>query len=282
MKIKNKKIRLVLLVILLLFMVSGLDQRLFIRNYQLASDKIQNPVRIILITDLHSCYYGKNQQRLLQAIDAQNPDMIALAGDIFDDQLPDENTQIVLEAVSEKYPCYYVTGNHEGWCTKEKFQKNMQFLKDHDIIILAGKSEQLEIADQKLFISGIDDPDCLAYSENKNSTEKQMQELNPDIQNHTYQILLSHRPELFPEYQNLNFDLILCGHAHGGQWRIPYLLNGLYAPNQGLFPEYAGGLYQSDQVTMIVSRGLARESTKIPRFYNRPELVVIDLEAESK
>ncbi|MBR1528291.1 MAG: metallophosphoesterase [Oscillospiraceae bacterium] len=277
MKKNKKKIRLMLLAVLLIFIIPGLDQRLYLRKYEMDSDKIQTPVRIVLLTDLHSCYYGKNQERLLQAIASQNPDMITLAGDIFDDQLPDENTETVLKAVSEKYPCCYVTGNHEGWCTKEKFQKNMQFLKDHHIMILAGKSEILEIQKQKLIISGIDDPDSLAYSENKNNTEQQMQGLNPDSQEQTYHILLSHRPELFPEYQNLNFDLVLCGHAHGGQWRIPYLLNGLYAPNQGLFPEYAGGLYQSGQMTMIVSRGLARESTKLPRFYNRPELVVIDL-----
>ncbi|MBR4319366.1 MAG: metallophosphoesterase, partial [Oscillospiraceae bacterium] len=118
----------------------------------------------------------------------------------------------------------------------------------------------------------------LAFSKNSNSTEQQLKLLNETAQNGNYTILLSHRPELFPLYENCQFDLVLSGHAHGGQWRIPYLLNGLYAPNQGLFPEYAGGKYQSGQVTMLVSRGLARESTKLPRFYNRPELVVIDLQ----
>ena len=70
---------------------------------------------------------------------------------------------------------------------------------------------------------------------------------------------------------------MLCGHAHGGQWRIPGILNGLYCPGEGLFPEYAGGLYEKDGTVMIVSRGLAKESNIVPRIFNRPELVIIDI-----
>ncbi len=274
---KRKKIQRIIFIILLILILPGLDQRMIIRKYELEQEKITEPVRIVLITDLHSCKYGKEQQNLLNAVQEQNPDLIALCGDIFDDALPDENTEITLAALAGTYPCYYVTGNHEGWCTKEKFQKNMQFLEQCGITVLSGESEQIEIRGQKLAVSGIDDPDSLAYSENKNNTLRQMQILNQEIHPEEFQILLSHRPELFPEYQNLHFDLVLCGHAHGGQWRIPGILNGLYAPNQGLFPKFAGGEYHSGNVTMLVSRGLARESTKLPRFYNRPELVVIDL-----
>lgn len=90
-------------------------------------------------------------------------------------------------------------------------------------------------------------------------------------------MLLSHRPELFETYQKYGFDLVLSGHAHGGQWRIPGVLNGLFAPDQGLFPEYAGGRYDYAEGTMIVSRGLARESTPVPRIFNRPEVVIVDI-----
>ena len=94
-----------------------------------------------------------------------------------------------------------------------------------------------------------------------------------------FSVLLSHRPELVELYQEHDFDLVLCGHAHGGQWRIPEILNGLYAPNQGVFPKYAGGRYDFENQTMIVSRGLARESTLAPRIFNRPELVIVDIES---
>ena len=93
----------------------------------------------------------------------------------------------------------------------------------------------------------------------------------------SFNILLIHRPENFEHYADLGFDLVLAGHAHGGQWRIPGLLNGLYCPGEGLFPKYAGGLYQIDGTTMIVSRGLAKESNFVPRIFNRPELVIIDI-----
>lgn len=79
------------------------------------------------------------------------------------------------------------------------------------------------------------------------------------------------------DYQGKGFDLVLAGHAHGGQWRIPGVLNGLLAPDQGLLPAYAGGLYALEDTTLVVSRGLARESTRVPRLFNPPELVILDV-----
>ena len=93
-----------------------------------------------------------------------------------------------------------------------------------------------------------------------------------------FNVLLAHYPEQIEYYRSFGkFDLILSGHAHGGQWRIPGILNGLYAPNQGLFPEYAGGRYDFEDSVMIVSRGLSRTKEIIPRIFNNPELVIIDI-----
>ena len=92
-----------------------------------------------------------------------------------------------------------------------------------------------------------------------------------------FSVLLFHRPENPEEYASLGFDLVLSGHAHGGQWRIPGILNGIYAPHQGFFPKYAGGRYEIENTVMIVSRGLAKESNAVPRIFNRPEIVVIDI-----
>ena len=275
---RKKKIRLIFLILLLAFVIPGLDQRMLVRHYELDAEEITSPVRIVLITDLHSCRYGKNQETLLNAIDEQHPDIIALAGDIFDDERSNELTETVITGISETYPCYYVTGNHECWSTADGFSHDIEFLKEHNVHVLSGEMEILEINQEKINLCGVDDPDGYGYFLTKDTTEKQLQTVNALCQNGNYSILLSHRPELFPDYQNLDFDLVLCGHAHGGQWRIPFLLNGLYAPNQGFFPKFAGGFYQESGVTMIVSRGLARESTRVPRFYNRPELVVIDLQ----
>ncbi|MPN11952.1 hypothetical protein SDC9_159261 [bioreactor metagenome] len=134
---------------------------------------------------------------------------------------------------------------------------------------------------QKLSICGVDDPDgfdpvyaeASAFSSWQDELESCQKTTNPSI----YSILLSHRPELIEEYTNSGFDLVLAGHAHGGQIRIPGVLNGLYAPDQGFFPKYAGGQYQLGETTMIVSCGLSLKKG-IPRIFNPPELVVIDLE----
>jgi len=104
-----------------------------------------------------------------------------------------------------------------------------------------------------------------------------MNELKNSINLDEYNILLSHRPEKSNEYFNAGFDLTVSGHAHGGQWRIPKILNGLYSPNQGVFPKYAGGVYSKNDNILVVSRGLAKETTKIPRLFNPPELVIINI-----
>ena len=116
------------------------------------------------------------------------------------------------------------------------------------------------------------------------SFEAQVAQVGALPKNGAYTILLIHRPEYLDVYSQYDFNLVLAGHTHGGMWRIPGLLNGLYAnsfyeqsPNRGLFPSLAGGQYEQNGTTMIVSRGLARESTRVPRIYNRPELVIIDL-----
>ena len=120
-------------------------------------------------------------------------------------------------------------------------------------------------------LAGIEDP--LFYPD-----ETVEEKISPIMHGDTYTILLSHRPELTKEYTALAFDAVVCGHAHGGQWRLPGLINGVYAPHQGIFPKFAGGLYDLGTTTLIVSRGLARETTLVPRIFNRPELVIMEIQ----
>lgn len=280
-----KKKRLLLLSAILLpamFLMLGLYNELIIRHYTVDADGIDAPVRIVLIADLHSCRYGDGERELTEAVDAQSPDFVMLSGDIFDDVLPDRNTEDLLRALSEKYPCYYVTGNHEYWSGSSAFAKKMSVLEQYGITRLSGEAVTVSVNGSLINICGVDDPD--AYLLTDTDTQQKGMNFADQVayvrelsQNGHYTILLSHRPESFRLYEYHGFDLALCGHAHGGQWRLPGIINGLFAPNQGFFPKYAGGKYQSEETTMIVSRGLARESTWIPRFYNRPELVVVDL-----
>lgn len=277
---KKKKWRLfgvLAALIVLIFIVC--DARLKTVLYTVESEKVKHPVRIVLITDLHSDKYGKNQSTLIKAVEKQNPDIVLLGGDIFDDNGTYDNAEITIRQLAEKYPCYYVTGNHEYW--GHDVGTILDIVESCGIIILSGDCDTIEINGQSINICGVDDPDVAKYLVEGVPIEKQLasaEEAAIEAGAEHYTILLSHRPELFETYQTYSFDLVLSGHAHGGQWRIPGILNGLYAPNQGLFPEYAGGRYDFETGTMIVSRGLARESTPVPRIFNRPELVIIDIE----
>lgn len=274
-KKQRKILALLLACILGIIALFAFNTKMKIQHYSLESEKLTAPVRIVLITDLHSCSYGKGQRELIDAIHAQKPDIILLGGDICDDKLPHRNTELVLRAIADKYPCYYVTGNHEYW--SREIEKILKIFESYNVPVLEGSFDTIDVRGQKLNICGISDPDILKYTDKNYSITEQLKDAAVASENGNYSILLAHRPELIDSYLNYDFDLILAGHAHGGQWRLPGIINGLFAPNQGFFPRYAGGKYRFEDSYMIVSRGLARESTRIPRIFNRPELVVIDL-----
>ena len=273
---KNKKIRIGITAGIIILAMCCMDMRLKTVTYTVKSDKVDKKVRIALVTDLHGCWYGKNQENLIKAVEKESPDVVLLGGDIFDDNVPWEKSEVTVKLLAEKYPCYYVTGNHEYW--SNEVDSILEIVEKYGIKILSGTCDRIELNGQLIQICGIDDPDVVDYTKNGIGYEEQLASAENASDKDTFTVLLSHRPELAEVYQNYDFDLVLSGHAHGGQWMIPGVLNGLYAPHQGLFPKYAGGRYDFENQTLIVSRGLARESTFAPRIFNRPELVIVDIE----
>ncbi|MEA4853325.1 MAG: metallophosphoesterase [Christensenella sp.] len=279
---KDKTTLLLLLTLCALFLLVGFYNGLRIQAYDVDAKEIENHIKIALIADLHSCSYGEKERILANEITRQDPDLILFAGDIFDDEIPDDNTEYLLEKIAAAYPCYYVTGNHEYWSGSSAFDQKMRILKKYGVIRLSGTVRTITINGETLNIGGVDDPDSALLApageqQNTQTVKEQVDRVKKLADNGNYTVLLSHRPELTALYDDPRIDLTVCGHAHGGQWRIPGLVNGIYAPNQGFFPKYAGGKYSMEHTTMIVSRGLARESIRIPRFYNRPEIVMINL-----
>lgn len=291
MKKKTKICLISLSVVLIVLILPGFYNALKVVHYTLYAENIAQPVRIALVTDLHSCDYGEGMRDLLDALDAQSPDLVLLGGDIFDDGLPNDNTIAFLKGISGRYPSYYVTGNHEHLSGAEGFARQMAVLKELGVVRLSGAMAAVHINGTRLNICGVDD--AHAWRSKVSTLEQttpyylaQLAEVASKPRNGAFTILLAHRPEYLEAYAQYNFDLVLSGHTHGGIWRIPGILNGLYAnglygPNRGLFPKLAGGLYKQNDTTMIVSRGLARESTRVPRIYNRPELVIIELKHRS-
>ncbi len=229
-------------------------------------------VRLVLVTDLHSCKYGKEQQSLIKRIDREKPDLVMMSGDIFDDRLDDANAKAFIEGIADKYPCYYVTGNHEFWSGRADEIK--AYLKGEGVKVLEGGCESICLKGHDLDICGVDDPDGASHE----GWLKQLEGSAENTSDNYCRILLSHRPERVAYYERYDFDLILAGHAHAGQFRVPFVNRGLIAPNQGFLAKYVNGTYElSNGSIMEVSRGLARESTPLPRFFNHPEIVVIDL-----
>lgn len=251
---------------------AALDVRLRTVTYMVTSSKVTAPVRLAVLSDLHSCVYGQGQRTLLSAVAEAEPDAVLLPGDIVDDDRPEEPAWTALEALAAAYPCFYVTGNHECWSGEpERICRRMEEL---GVQVLRGERVSAELNGQRLDFCGVDDPAAGRLAEDL--------ELAGDaLEEEVFTVLLAHRPEKIRLYLNKPFDLVVSGHAHGGQWRIPGLLNGLLAPGQGLFPDYAGGCYDFGNAALIVSRGLARESTRVPRLFNRPEVVLADILPET-
>lgn len=267
--------RMAALAVLILLAVVALDQRLVVRHYTVEAEKITAPVRLAVVADFHGCDYGPGATHLLEAIADEKPDAVLLVGDIYDDGLAWDASDVLVNALAERWPTYYVSGNHEYWTNR--IDEVYRRVEAAGAVVLNMECAMLEVNGQRLSICGVPDPDSVAYS---GAPDMQMQlawttaQADPG----TFTLLMTHRPELADMYAEAGFDLVVAGHAHGGQVRIPGILNGLYAPNQGWFPAYAGGEYRVGETTLIVSRGLARESTRLPRIFNRPELVILTIE----
>lgn len=262
---------LVIVACLLTLLVTGLialDPRLETNTHHVSSDKLTGTVRIALLTDLHSYQHGTNQSTLVAAIEASRPDIIALGGDIADDDEPHDGTRALLSALTGRWPLFYVTGNHEWWSLEVDAIKGI--FRDAGVRVLAGDCVTQSVRNQRVRICGVDDPEV-----GRGEFATQIAATKNDTTD--YSVLIAHRPDRINAYLPAGHDLILSGHTHGGQVRIPVLLPGLYAPNQGWFPKLGGGLYTYGDTELVISRGLV---VSRPRVFNRPELVVIEIGPE--
>lgn len=252
----------------------ALDTRLIVRAYRVEAVQITSPVRLAVLADLHGC---GGSAELLDRTEAQAPDAILLAGDMFSTDGDAEEELALFAALAKLAPTYYVTGNHEYW--EHDVPALLSRIGETGVHVLDQGCETLHIAGQVLNLCGVPDPYAMVYA-GAPDTEVQLALAAADAAPGAYTVLLAHRPELLEKYADGGaFDLVVAGHAHGGQVRIPLLVNGLCAPNQGWFPAYAGGEYRLGGTTMIVSRGLSTQAQwYVPRVFNRPELVVITLE----
>ena len=237
--------------------------------------------KILHLSDLHNNRLLCRDDRLISRIKKLSPDIIVITGDIIDSLVPQLDIVADFAAKLVKIcDVYYVPGNHEARIQ----QRDILFrqLKNAGVKLLFDSREAIVRNDESITITGIMDPKFeREYSIRKTYANMhitlKLRDL-PPLDESKFNILLSHKPEHFSIYANYHYDLIMSGHAHGGQWRIPYI-GAIFSPGQGLFPQYTSGMYMTGDSTMIVSRGLG--NTKFPVRINNPfELVLITLKSD--
>lgn len=266
-----------ILTALIIWIVWG-NTALGLNTYTISSSHLPEAFdgyRIAHVSDLHNAQMGKDNEKLLTMLRDAEPDMIAITGDLVDSRHTDIDIalQFAKEAVKVA-PCYYVTGNHEARISEYGDLKTG--LEETGVIVLENARAELALDGEYITVLGVDDPSFQTdylFGDADTVISSILAEIKTEGDGFT--VLLSHRPELFDAYVSNGMDLVLSGHAHGGQFRLPFI-GGLVAPNQGFFPAYDTGLYTEGNTNMLVSRGIGNSLLPF-RINNRPEIILIEL-----
>ncbi|KEK22422.1 metallophosphoesterase [Bacillus gaemokensis] len=283
MKKKYKRISIIIATLIGISTFSYLQNNLLsVNKISITSSKIPTNFKgfkIVQLSDLHSKKFGDKQEVLIEKVKSLKPDIIAITGDLIDSKRYDAEASLeVIKQLVQHYPVYFVTGNHEAW--SGRYASLEKKLKQYNVSVLRNEHIRIQKDGQEIYILGIDDPTFTVENSDGND---EMTTITNEIIKVTnvidpvgFKVLLSHRPEHFQAYAEHQIDVVLTGHAHGGQVRLPFI-GGLVAPNQGVLPKYTAGLYKEGVTSMIVNRGLG--NSIIPqRIFNRPEIVVVQFD----
>lgn len=280
--IYEKETKIIILIIICLVILSTLylyyeNTKLQVSTYNIINQNIPvdfNNYKIVQISDFHNTKSKILTHDLIEEIKKQKPNIIVLTGYLIDSNKTDIDVAInFLKEINSIAPIYFISGNHEA--SIHNYSEFKDKLEQNKVIILDNKVEVLKINESEINLIGIDDPRMVHESYVSDSEIVNVEINNLKYDDTKYSILLSYRPELFDTYVEKELDLVLVGHAHGGQIRLPFI-GGIGAPNQGFFPKYTSGIYVENNTTMVVSRGIG--NSIIPfRINNRPKLVVIRL-----
>lgn len=264
----------VILVVFTIWMIWG-NVAVTVTKYSVSSDDLPDAFdgfRIVQISDMHNDELGEDSSRLISAIKKSAPDIIVLTGDLVDRNRTNIDIAATFaEQAARIAPTYYINGNHEFAISSEEYAALKSRLSSVGVVILEDKSITLERGGEHIRLIGISDQ-IFGNTHSNGELSEMMGEKNG------FSVLLAHRPTDFAQYATCGFDLVLSGHLHGGQFRLPFL-GGLYAPSYGFFPEYDGGMYKREESVMIVSRGVGNSSFPV-RFNNPREIVVVELETK--
>lgn len=266
---KKKKIIFVTAAAAAVFYFAGFIGDNFFTNtyYNISSDKINGTVRICNISDLHNKLWGKDQHRLIEALSEISPDIILMTGDAAQSEKRADNAALFISEAKKIAPVFYSPGNHEQYEGKENFLALMKKFGDAGANVLVDESVTISLGDKnRINIIGLD---------NYSLHDETLHNLRESLDNDYFTIVLAHRPHYLDNYFKEDCEAVFCGHAHGGQVRLPFI-GGLYAPDQGIFPKYTEGVFTENGTSVIISRGMSNP-TPVPRFFNSPEIVTAEI-----
>ena len=244
-KKKKKTIALAVIAVIVALVVwtAWGNTALQLNTYTVSSEELPSVFdgyRIAHVSDLHNAEMGDGNEKLLAMLREAEPDIIAITGDMIDSR--NTNVAVALAFAEEAMliaPCYYVTGNHEARVSE--YEELKTGLEAVGVVVLDDERMELVLPSESITLLGVDDPSFYTdylFGDAATVVSSKLAQLTTEEIGFT--VLLSHRPELFDVYEESGMNLVLSGHAHGGQFRLPFV-GGLIAPNQGLFPEYDSG-----------------------------------------
>ena len=246
-------------------------------EYTLASSELPaafDGKRIVQASALHNAEFGKGQERLIQKVEAAEPDAIFLTGDLIDSDRYDLETSLILvRELVKMSDVYFVTGNHE--VASNQIEEIVEALEALGVIVLMNEAADWELEGETVQIAGINDPLYEVELAEEDATREAFSEAGFSDD---FTLLLAHRPEMIAIYAENNIDMVFSGHAHGGQLRLPGL-GGLIAPGQGWFPTMTEGIFERSGTQLVLSRGIGNSGFPL-RLFNRPEVVAVTLERE--
>lgn len=279
---KNNCLFIIIFIFVMIVFFIWQNNSVVVSKYEYKNSKLSinfNGFKILHISDLHNKNFHGSLYKKIKDI---NPDIIVITGDLIDRRRT--RIDIAVEFVKQIIniaPVYYVSGNHEQ--LSASYDELKEELTKLDVHILDNSHLILNHDGERIGIMGLADP-ALIYTEGNNDNNRNRVYAENNLKRlyensvTEFNILLSHRPELIEVYKNINIDLVFSGHAHGGQIRIPFI-GGILSPNQGFLPKYSEGMITEDNTTLVVSRGLGNSVFPI-RIFNRPELIVVELNGE--
>lgn len=262
-----------------------------VTKYRICSQKlngIKREKKIIFLSDLHNRMYGEENERLLESIRNQHPDLILIGGDMLvrKDGNSYDKTVHFLAKLPGICPVYCANGNHEQKLKElpdkyeQSYEEYKKALTASGIHMLENASETVKLEEVPVKLSGLEIP--LGAYARFGKKELSLKEITNRIGEHgdDYQILLAHHPGYMKEYLAYGADLILGGHYHGCVVQLPWI-GGVISTNFTLFPKYSGGIYPEGEQTAVVSRGLGTHSVPL-RLWNWPELIVLELSGNER